>query len=63
MDSAVGSYSILNKSKNHLDASRLLDSVNFTEYSKKLPDSIQDLAVGSYSILNKSRLRTELCVV
>jgi hypothetical protein len=36
---------------NHLDASKLLDSVNFAEYSKKFPDSILDLAVESYPFL------------
>jgi hypothetical protein len=48
---------------NHLDTSKLLDSVNFAEYSKKFPDNILDLAVESYPILNKNRLRTELSVL
>jgi hypothetical protein len=51
------------KYTNHLDASKLIDSVNFAEYSKKFPDSILYLAAESYPILNKKRLGTELCVV
>jgi hypothetical protein len=35
------------KCTNHLDASKLLDSVNFAGYSKKFSDSILDLAVES----------------
>jgi hypothetical protein len=35
------------KCTNHLDASKLLDSVNFAGYSKKFSDNILDLAVES----------------
>ena len=51
------------QNSNHLDSSKLLDSLNFLEYSKLFPENIFELTVDKYPLLNKNKLRTELSVL